>query len=114
MTYDSKAERKLNCLWQPLEEIRAGLDAFASSAEEIRELGIDELTDLIHFQDDLERTAAGLKNRIERSASGEDSPPRQTEVITSADHPLIKILRKRYAAFRALAAKIRRTNLKIN
>lgn len=103
-------------LWDHLEQIDASLDAFASTPDEIRELGLEELTELAQFQDELEGTAQCLKRRLHAAANGDSAynPKPRDLRITSLDHPVLVKLRKKLEGFRALARKILHANWSIN
>jgi hypothetical protein len=101
-------------MWHQLDEIDAGLDAFASTPEEIRELGLEELTELVQFQDELERTARRLKNTLNAAAAGEVTADTPLRTISSLDHPVLVKLRKRMRDFRELALKILHANWRVN
>lgn len=104
-------------LWDHWEQIEASLEGFASTPDEIRELGIEELIELVRFQDEMELTAKGLKRLLHAAANGDsayDPKPQSDRRITSLDHPVLVKLRKKAEGFRALALKILHTNWGIN
>jgi hypothetical protein len=101
-------------LWHLLDEIDAALEAFAGTPDEIRELGLEELTELVRFQDEMEGTARRLKNQLHAAAAGEVFEPRAGKRINSLDHPVLVKLRKKLQSFRDLALKILHTNRSIN
>jgi hypothetical protein len=107
--------KKIPCLWWALDEIDGALAALTNTPDEIREIGLEELVELVHFQDELESTARLLKNRLHAAAAGEVFKESRTgRRIASFNHPVLVALRKKAKSFRELASKIVHTNLRIN
>lgn len=82
--------RPLHCLFVPLDEINAALDAFADSPDAIRDLSRDEIADLIIFEARLRGTANCLKRVIEATERLEELPAPKLELVSSKDHPVIR------------------------
>lgn len=56
-------------IWRAWEEIEATLDACTSTADEIRWLSLEEITELIQLQDEMEKSALLLKDRLRAAAA---------------------------------------------
>lgn len=82
--------RPLHCLFGPLDEINAALEAFADSPDAIRDLSRDEIADLIIFAARLRVTARCLERAIEATEKLEDLPAPKLEIVSSKDHPIIR------------------------
>jgi hypothetical protein len=101
----------LKCLYEPLADIEAALDAFASSPDEVRELSLREIAALIEFEQKMRGICDWLRRMIEKTER-QEMAELVVGRIDSEDHPVLqKILRRRKEALDR-AANIRRQHVR--